>query len=379
MKLTGSTPVPIAFVMSSGHAGGTERQMIELLRRLNPARWQVHVACVHASGEWLPQIAEAAVSIREFPFSTFHHADTMRQAREFVRWCRGRDIAVVHTTDLCTNIFALPAAAAAGVPVRVANRREIIPDRTRGQIVAQRAAYQLAHKVVANCDAAAARLRFERVPAGRIVVVPNGVDASAFAVTRSRRPLRRVTMVAHLQPQKGHDVLIDAAPEILRHFPDARFDIVGTGPELEHLTARARAQGIARAVTFVGYEPDVPRRLTQADICVLPSYTEACPNAVLEAMAASLPIVATAVGGVVELIEDGRSGLLMSPGDPHALAHSVCRLMASRAMGARLGRAACLDAQRYSFDRMTAAFESIYLGELGRRGVALGHAPALAS
>jgi glycosyltransferase involved in cell wall biosynthesis len=373
------TPVPIAFVLSSCDTGGTEHQMIELLRRLDPVRWQVHVAYVHRRGEWLDRVSEAAVSTKEFPFPAFRHPDALRQAIAFSRWCRALDIAVVHTTDLCTNIFALPAAAAAGVPVRVGNRREIIPDRTRAQIVAQRAAYQFAHKVVANCRAAADRLSFERVPADRIATVPNGVESSAFAAIRSRRPLRRVTVVANLQAQKGHDVLIDAAPEILRHFPDATFEIVGDGPELDHLRSRVTAQGVVEAFTFTGYEADVAQRLKEADIFALPSRTEACPNAVLEAMSSGLPIVASAVGGVLELIQDGQTGLLVAPGDPRSLAQSICRLMANRAFGARLGKAACQTVQRYSFERMTTAFEMLYLSELNRRGAALDHAHALAS
>src|SRR5215813_2692303 len=97
MKLQGSGPFPIAFVMSSCHVGGTERQMIELLRRLSPSRWQVHVACLRASGEWLPRVSDVAVSVTEFPFQGFRDRQVLSQSREFVRWCRTRSIAVVHT------------------------------------------------------------------------------------------------------------------------------------------------------------------------------------------------------------------------------------------------------------------------------------------
>jgi len=379
MKLQGSGPFPIAFVMSSCHVGGTERQMIELVRRLNPSRWQVHVACLDASGEWLSRVSEAAASVKEFPFRGFRHPQILAQTREFVRWCRTHGIAVVHTADLGANIFALPAAAAAGVAVRIANRREIIPDRTRGQVIAQRVAYQFAHKIVANCRAAADRLRIERVPARRIATVPNGVDASLFAATRPRRARRRVTVVANLHAQKGHDVLIDAAPEILRFFPDASFEIVGSGPERANLQARAAAQGVAAAFTFTGYDGDIPQRLKDADLFVLPSHTEAFPNAVLEAMCAGLPIIASGVGGLLELIDDGRTGLLVRPGDPRALAHSVCRVMADQALGDRIGKSASHDVQRYSYSRMTSSFELLYLAELNRRGAALGTAHALAS
>jgi glycosyltransferase involved in cell wall biosynthesis len=340
--------------------------MIELFRRLNPSRWQVHVACLRASGEWLSRVSEAAISVTEFPFQGFRDPQVLSQSREFVRWCRTRSIAVVHTADLSANIFALPAAAAAGVAVRIANRREITPDRTRSQIVAQRAAYQFAHKIVANSRAAADRLRIERVPASRIATVPNGVDASLFATTRARRPRRRVTIVANLHAQKGHDVLIDAAPEILRRFPDASFEIVGSGPERANLLARADAQGVAAAFQFVGHDDDIPQRLKDADVFVLPSRTEAFPNAALEAMSAGLPLIASGVGGLLELVDDGRTGLLVPPGDP-------------RALGDRLGKSASHDVQRYSYSRMTSSFELLYVAELNRRGAALGQAHALAS
>jgi glycosyltransferase involved in cell wall biosynthesis len=188
-----------------------------------------------------------------------------------------------------------------------------------------------------------------------------------------------VAVVADLHPRKGHDVLVDAAPEVLRHFPDATFVLVGDGPERANLEARATAQGVASAFTFAGYDENVALHLHDADVFVLPSHTEAFPNAVLEAMCAGLPTIASGVGGLVELVDDGRTGLLVPPGDPRALAHSICRVMADRAFGERLGKTASQEVHRYSFTRMTSSFELLYLAELNRRGAALGHAHALAS
>ncbi len=366
-----TTPVNIAFVMTSCEAGGTERQMIELQRRLNPERWQIHVACLHARGAWFHRMSESAASVTEFPLKSFSRPDTMRQAWAFMRWCRDRGIVIVHTADLYANIFALPAAAFAHVPVRIANRREINPDKSLGQIVMQRGAYECAHKIVANSRAAADRLRREGVPARKVATISNGVDRQIFVPHSARPKLRRVVVVANLRPEKRHDVLIDAAPEVLRHFPDARFEIVGGGPELRSLQARTVDQGVAHAFAFVGHDEDVATRLRTADIFVLPSESEAFPNAVLEAMSAGLPIVASGVGGMLELIDDHRTGLLVPPGDPNALARGICRLMADQPLGTRLGEAASHEVRgRYSFDRMTAAFEALYLSELARRGMA---------
>jgi glycosyltransferase involved in cell wall biosynthesis len=345
--------------------------MIELQRRLNPERWQVHVACLHARGAWFHRMSESAAIVTEFPLKSFSRPDTMRQAWAFMRWCREHGIVIVHTTDLYANIFALPAAAFANVPVRIANRREINPDKSLGQIVMQRAAYECAHKIVANSRAAADRLRREGVPARNVATVSNGVDRRIFVPHPVRAKLRRVVVVANLRPEKRHDVLIDAAPEVLRHFPDARFEIVGGGPELASLQGRTVDQGVAHAFAFVGHDEDVATRLRAADVFVLPSQSEAFPNAVLEAMSAGLPIVASGVGGILELIDDHRTGLLVPPCDPNALARGICRLMADQPLGARLGEAASHEVRgRYSFDRMTAAFEAVYLSELARRGVA---------
>src|SRR5206468_10946525 len=204
--------VAIGMGMTSFEPGGTERQMSEMVRRLDPNRWAVHIACFHARGTWFRRAAERAASVAEFPVRSFRTPLTLRHAWEFARWCRTRRIAVVHTTELYSNIFGLPAAALARVPVRIANRREINPDKTPAQIAMQRTAYGFAHRIVANSRAAASRLELERVPRRKITVVPNGLDLRAF--TRPPAPkfrLRNVIVVANLRPEKGHDVLVDAA------------------------------------------------------------------------------------------------------------------------------------------------------------------------
>ena len=378
--MTFTAPLPIAVLMTRFEPGGTERQMTELIRRLDPSRWLVHVACFEARGGWLPRVAEAAASIEEFPVTSLKSPRTARHLVNFAAWCRANRIAVVHTAELYSNIFGLPAAALAGVPVRIGNRREINPDKSRTQIAMQRAAYGFAHKIVANSRAAAHRLLFERVPAHKIAVVANGLDFERVQQRQSRPTLRKVIVVANLRPEKGHEVLIDAAADVLQRFPDAMFEIVGGGPERDSLVARAAARGMTQAFAFLGHRDDVPARLAGADIFVLPSRSEAFPNAVLEAMAAGLPIVASGVGGILELIDDGKTGLLVPPGEPQPLAERICRLMADPASAAALGDAAREEARaRYSFDRMVAAFESIYLNELARRGLVAADEPQLAA
>jgi len=354
--------------------------MIELVRRLDRSRWTVHVACFRARGGWFGRIASAAASVAEFPVDSFKSRAMPREMARFARWCRSLHIAVVHTAALPSNVFGLPAAALARVPVRIGNRREINPDKSASAIALQRVAYACAHVVVANSRAAADRLQIEGVRRRNVVVIPNGLDHSLFVAAARRACPRTIVTVANLRPEKGHDVLIDAAAEIVRRVPDARFVLIGDGPMRERLRAHAADRGVGHAVTFAGHCDNVAARLAEADVFVLPSRSEAFPNAVLEAMAAGLPIVASGVGGILELIDPGRTGVLVPPDDSRALADALSTVISDPVSAARLGDAARAEAgSRYSFGRMVDAFERLYLNQLARRGVVSVSQPELAA
>ncbi len=357
--------------MTSFERGGTERQMTELVSRLDPGRWDVHLVCFDARGPWFQRAAEHAASVVEFKVTSFARPSVLRHISRFARWCRQQRIAVVQATEIYSNIFALPGAALAGVPARIGSRRGLNSDRTRGQVTLQRLAYGCATAIVANSQASARQLQLEGVPVRKISVIQNGLDVARYVARPARPSLRKVTVVANLRTLKGHDVLVEASADVLRRFPDARFEFIGEGPERGALEARATALGVTHAITFAGRSDDVPARLAASDIFVLPSRSESFPNAILEAMAAGLPIVASGVGGILELVENGRTGFLVPPGEATPLAERVMHLMANPDEGAAMGAAARAEAlARFSFDRMIAGFDELYLSELTRRGAA---------
>lgn len=357
--------IPVAIFMTRFEPGGTERQMTELIRRLDSSRFRVHVACFDRAGGWLPRVAERAASVVEFPIRGFARPSTMGQLLAFAAWCRRERIAVVQTCDLYANIFGLPGAALAGVPVRIGSRRELNPDKTAGQIRLQRLAYRVATRVVANSPAAQAILMQEGIVRGSIAVIPNGLDPAAFAARKARAEVRRVITVANLRAEKSHETLLAAAAILVRDLPALRFQIVGAGPRRAELEALAAARGLTAHVEFLGHREDVPALLADADVFVLPSRSEAFPNGAIEAMAAGLPVVASAVGGLLDLIADGRTGLLVPPAEPDALAGAVRSLIEHPARAAAMGEAARAEVlQHYSFDRMVASFEQLYLSSL---------------
>lgn len=343
--------------------------MSELIRRLDPSRFLVHVVCFRRQGAWLPLVEAAAHEVVEFPLRSFKSPQTLAAMRAFTMWLRNRRIQVVHAGDRYANIFALPAAALVGVPGRIGSRRELAPpDQTRAHRTAMGLAYRTAHLVVANSSAAAAILRDEGVPASRIAVIPNGIEVATFPQRHHRDGHRTVTMVANLRPGKGHEVLLRAMSIVVRHVPDARLQLVGDGPLREPLERFARQLRVHYCVDFLGHCDDVPAVLASSDVSAFPSWSEAFPNGLLEAMAAGLPVVATATGGMVELVDHGRSGLLVQPGDARALAAAIVDLMEQPALADALGRAArAVVETRYSFDRMVGAFSQTYEspGEMG--------------
>ena len=363
-------PVPVAVFVDRFIAGGTQRQMIELIERLDRRRFRVHPVCFHRVGAWYNRVAAAGESVAHFPIHGFRRPSTVRQLTAFARWCRRNRIAVLHTCELYSNIFGLPGGALASVPVRIGSRRGFV--ETPGLQRLQRVSYAAAHRVVANSQAAADRLRVEGVPDNKIHVIPNGIDPAVFPGREYSAWPKRIATVACLREEKRIDVLVSAAPAILARHPQAEFLIAGDGPCREPLVARARDLGVLNRFQFLGHRDDVPAVLAQADVFVLPSRSEASPNSVIEAMAAGLPVVASDVGGIPELVDDGRTGYLVAPGDVNALARGVIGLLDAPDRVEAFGVAARRRIeQTYSFDRMVEQFETLYEAELAARRGAL--------
>ena len=263
------------------------------------------------------------------------------------------------------NVLGRLAGALAGVPVRISSlRNERFGGRARELV--NRATSFLATMTTTNSQRAAEGFVSRGVvPARRLVVIPNSLDFVAIeAGATARASVRRELDVGdgdflwlamgRLHPQKDYRSLLTAFARLVREHPSARLRIAGEGRLLGELTALVDDLGLAGHVRLVGLRDDAPRLLAGADALVLASAWEGLPNVVMEAMAAGLPCVATRVGGVPELVEDGRTGTLVPPGDPGALARAMAAMMelppAERAAMGERGRAAV--AGRFSPDRV---------------------------
>lgn len=233
---------------------------------------------------------------------------------------------------------------------------------------AERLLAPVASRVVCVCEAEA-RLARSIGPESRVRVIHNGIEPagdgpvdSRIAELRTMGPV--IGALTLLRPGKGLDTLIDATPHVLERHPYAQLAIVGDGPELETLRARAHRRNVAHAVHFLGLSTDAPSALRGMDVFVHPSWAESFPYVILEAMSLGRAIVATDVGGTSEAIVDGESGLLVPPHDEHALAQALIDLLGDpdrrTSIGAKaLGRASLRFTLTAMIERLVGVYHEV--------------------
>ncbi|HWP35156.1 MAG TPA: glycosyltransferase [Thermodesulfobacteriota bacterium] len=276
--------------------------------------------------------------------------------RRLIRLFRRLRPDVVHTHRYKENVLGTLAAAAAGRPAMVRTVHGLV-ERYRGWARGKMAAYwwldrlcmrAARQRVVAVSRAMEAELR-RCLPGVAVCHIPNGIDPAPYAADGApvpRPPLPDAAgepvlgTAGRLVPVKGIELFLHAVHDLSRQGVAVRGLVVGDGPLRPRLEGLARELGLGERVVFAGHVPDVRPYLAQMDLFVLPSFAEGLPMALLEAMAAGLPVVATDVGGVREVLEPADAGLLVPPGSAGALAAACLALVRDPARRAALGRAA---------------------------------------
>jgi glycosyltransferase involved in cell wall biosynthesis len=361
-------------LLATGGNGGAQESYTGLLLRLDRAKYEVRALSLSA-GSAVQRIRRLGI-----PVDVIDEADDEAAIRELAAWLRREEIDLVHAHMFRAEVVGTRAALAAGTPVIMAT---IHSSRVRSpEDVATLASLTPAmDRLIVPSDSILAKIRAEGRGEAAYSVVPNGVDLSRFAAPAPRCALRReshvpgsavlVGVVARLEPEKGHTHLVAAWPDVVAAAPDTWLAIVGEGSECAALREQAAAlPAPARdRIIFTGRREDVAALTADLDIAVLPSLREAQGISILEAMARRVPVVASAVGGIPEVVADGVSGLLVPPADPGALAAAIARLATSPALRARMGDAGYrIVAERFSMEAHVRRIEAIYDEELARAG-----------
>jgi glycosyltransferase involved in cell wall biosynthesis len=363
--------------------GGTELNALRTAERLDRRRFSISVVCIRDSGPLMARYKDAGIPVHTFPMRSLLGLEAMQQAVRLVRHFRRERADVVHSHDAYTSVYGTLCARLAGVPGVIASRRSWYSPHLQGRILrANRMAYRFAHRVLANSPSVSRLVETESgVPASRIVMIPNFLDPQAFEPISPgdrRRMLDEmgvpegafvVGIVARLSPVKDHATLLRAIASLREQIPALHCVLIGEGSERSAIEALADSLGIRDIVHLGGERTQPPNLHGLFDVSVLCSTSEAFPNSVLEAMAASRPVVATDVGGTPDAIRQGTTGLLVRPSDPSRLADAILRLYNEPALRTKLGNAGCAAARAgYSADAVISQVEALYSRLAGRTG-----------
>jgi glycosyltransferase involved in cell wall biosynthesis len=370
--------VKIVHLLASPFVGGPERQALGLARAMRHPTTFLSFAERGLASAFLSRARSEGVEAHElaenFPRVTAAIA-------EVASWLRRLRADVLLTSGYKPDLIGWRAARAAGIPViGIAHGWTGVTWKVRLYEWLDTAA--LAWMDACVCVSAATEKRARRWGVRNTTVIRNAIDPEPWSRPRPeareavlslfpQRPALVVGAVSRLSPEKGPDVLIDAAALFCKSH-DAGLVIFGKGPMEEKLRARIARLGLEKRAVLGGFCPEIERLLPGMDLFAQSSHTEGLPVAVLEAQAAGVPVVATAVGGTPEVVEDGRTGWLAPPADPAALARKIGEALSSgelRRSMAEEARARVL--REHTFEAQADRYEELLQRLVGRRKEAL--------
>ena len=364
----------VLYLVDTLNVGGTEAQVAHVALRLLSRGHGVVVGCLDAEGPLLEVLKREGVPIVEFhKGKRLLSLNGVYQLFRLAHFLRRRRFHAVHAHDVWSNLLAVPAAWLARTPIIISSRRYMadLDWYTPWKNAVMRLIYRLSTRVIVNSTSVRDLLvKRDGLPPEKIRVLNNGVDVDRFATAHADREQlfpgignsKLIAVVANMYSRvKGHASLISAATCVCRDFPEAIFVLVGDGKERSNLEQQVRESGLEKNFLFLGSRSDVPELLAGCDLFVLPSEAEALPNALLEAMAAGLPVVGTCVGGIPEIISNGVNGLTVPPKDSHALAEAILSALQNPCFAKKLALAGQETVRtRFGFDRLLAELEPLY-------------------
>ncbi len=329
--------------IGSFHQGGSERQAVQLARLLREdASVDVSIATLENAGVLRDEVEKLGFTeIPEYRLTSFYNANFVKQLLKCANFLRARKIEIIHTHDFYTNFFGMLAAQIANIRLAIASKRETGGMRTKWQKRIEKFAFRQANAIVANSEAVKNYLIAEGIFADKIKAIYNGLDLERLTPKLTDRKaiceelglpadenIKFITLVANLRHTvKNQPMFLRAAQKVTQKIPNAHFVLAGEGALAESLENLARELKIAEKTHFIGRCTQIPELLFVSFAGVLTSFNEGFSNAILEYMAARLPVVATRVGGASEAITENETGFLVESDDSEAMANRLIELL----------------------------------------------------
>ena len=378
-RVIGKTKKPrVLHLITSFEVGGTERQAVELLKRIDRRRFDVSLAALRLEGPLYQEVAAIFPGVPQFPLTSFYNANAAKQLMRLRHLMVRKQVEILHAHDFYAGLLGAVAGRLAGVRVIACQRHMRLSDR-RAHEWGTRLTHRLARRVLVNSEAIRDHLLAGgHIAPEKIVVIHNGLSdgAERAALDNDGRAKQRaallrelnldegaklIGLVARLHPVKGHRYFIEAASRVAAVEPKAHFPLVGDGALRREIEEHAARLGVGDRVHLLGDRSDAALIAAGFDVAVSASLSEGLPNAVMEAMAAGAPVVATAVGGTSELVIDGTTGFLVAPADAGALTLRILDALRNTERSASMaahGRQRMLS--QFSMRRMVESVERLY-------------------
>jgi len=331
--------------------GGAEKALLELVRRLDRDKYRVIVCSVGQGGILETEFKNYADRVAVFPKKFSFDISLIWKVAKLMQ---KENIDIVQTTLFYADVIGTFAAMLARVPVMISWQTALalptghLKDDKLRHTTSYKYAVKHIDKIIAVSDDIKTFFVEKRgIEADKIITIPYGVDLDLYSCRNGIKKREELNLnafdpvigvVGHLSEVKGHTYLIEAAPKICKEFPDVKFVFAGSGPQRETLEKQVKNFNLSSNFHFLGVRRDIPELLNIIDIFVLPSLFEGLPNVILEAMASSKPVVASAVGGIPEAVQHQVTGLLVPPKDPDALADAILKMLADREWATNMGK-----------------------------------------
>jgi len=347
--------------------GGIEKTIYNIATALNPDRYDVRVWCLTRGGVMAQELLKTGIAVEVLDMGP---KPTFSFLRRLARELRENRIDIVHTHGYTACTVGRTAAVMAGTPEIFAHAHTTVNHYTARQRFIEKILSLFTDGIIccskAVAESVAAR---ENIPCEKLHVIYNG---SPRLLVPEAPGLRRelgipegnsvVLCAASITKNKGHAVLISAFAEVLRRLPETNLIIAGSGPLLDKCRQQAQELRIADSIIFAGVRTDLQGLLSVADLAVLASTErEGLSLWLVEAMSAGKPLVASALGGITEVVEDRINGLLVPPSDAEALAHAICLILANREKAVAMAEASLeLWAEKFTMPTMISSLETLY-------------------
>jgi len=354
--------------------GGTQRMLLEFLRHASHDKY-IFYLCVLLGHDMLNEEA-SKLGIDNISLNMRGYWDLGAWVK-FHHYAKDKQFDLIRTYGLKADIIGRLVGKWLHIPVNITSVRSTDPWRKWYHVWLDSFTSQLTDLYLSNSEAGRMAIHHrERIPLSKIVTIHNGIDLTPYVSEMSNTPeirakyrkmfgispaTRVLGIVANLCKMKGHATIIDALPRIQREFPDIKCLFVGRD-DLNGVVHRyVREKKLEKAVIFTGMRKDIPEILSMLDLFLLPSLWEGFPTALLEAMAMKKPVVASAVGGIPEMIDSKKTGLLIPPQDPNVLSDAVIWLLNNPDIATALGKAGYERVRQcFSADRLVTETEDIY-------------------